>query len=124
MLTLHVKHGKTAHQVQVKRDARMLAVMQTIEHLTEVPIRQQKLICQGKVVDSNSTVEGSNLKQGSKVMLMTAGGQTQVIPPTDNSEYMCKTAKQRGESIALRCTYACAGPECCATSHQRKSCGS
>lgn len=77
-LTLHVKHGKCTHQVTVKQDTRMLEVLQIIEQLTEVPVRQQKLICQGKVLDSNSTVEGSNLKQGSKLMLMAAGGQTQV----------------------------------------------
>ena len=78
MLTLHVKHGKCLHQVVVKQDTRMAEVLQIIEQLTEVPVRQQKLICQGKLLDSNSTVEDSNLKHGSKLMLMTAGGQTQV----------------------------------------------
>ena len=78
MLNLHVKHGKCTHQVSVKQGTRILEVMQTIEQLTEVPLRQQKLICQGKVLGSNSTVESLNLKEGSKLMLMTAGGQTQV----------------------------------------------
>ena len=78
MLTLHVKHGKSSHPVTVKQDTRMSEVMQIVEQLTEVPTRQQKLICQGKVLDSNSTIESLNLRQGSKLMLMTAGGQTQV----------------------------------------------
>ncbi|KAL3143090.1 hypothetical protein ABBQ38_003364 [Trebouxia sp. C0009 RCD-2024] len=76
-LTLQVKHGKSTHQVSVEQDAKVLEVMQLIEQVTEVPIRQQKLICQGKVLDSSSTVKGSNLKTGSRLMLMTAGGQTQ-----------------------------------------------
>lgn len=86
-LTLQVKHGKSTHQVSVEQDAKVLEVMQLIEQVTEVPIRQQKLICQGKVLDSSSTVKGSNLKTGSRLMLMTAGGQTQVvqIPPAPQS---------------------------------------
>lgn len=78
-LTLQVKHAKSTHQVTVENDAKMLEVMLILEQVTDVPIRQQKLICQGKVLDSNSTVEGLNLKHGSRVMLMTAGGQTQVV---------------------------------------------
>lgn len=85
MLTLHVKHGKSSHPVTVKQDTRMSEVMQIVEQLTEVPTRQQKLICQGKVLDSNSTIESLNLRQGSKLMLMTAGGQTQVSQITSSA---------------------------------------
>ena len=78
-LSLHVKHGKSTHNETVEQDAKVLELMQLIEQITEVPIRQQKLICQGKVLDSSSTVGGSHLKNGSRLMLMTAGGQTQVV---------------------------------------------
>lgn len=91
MLTLHVKHGKSSHPVTVKQDTRMSEVMQILEQLTEVPTRQQKLICQGKGLDLNSTVESLNLRQGSKLMLMTAGGQTQVRQD-NNSDPKCATA--------------------------------
>ena len=118
MLTLHVKQGKCVHQVTVKQDAKMSEVMQTIEQVTEVPVRQRKLICQGKVLDSNSTVEALNLKQGSKLMLVTAGGQTQVrqIP------LLILSTAAIPSSLVLRraCTFA--GPRCCAKSYQGESC--
>lgn len=78
-LTLQVRYGKSTHHVSVEQNAKVLEVMQLVEQVTEVPIRQQKLICQGKVLDSSSTVEGSNLTNGSRLMLITAGGQTQVV---------------------------------------------
>lgn len=123
MLTLHVKHGKCTHQVTVKLDTRMLEVMQITEQLTQVPVQQQKLICQGKILDSNSTVEDLNLKQGSKLMLMTTGGQTQVkqIPFV----ILCTTpTPSLAASPVIRSSRTFAGPRCCAKTYQRESCSS
>lgn len=122
MLTLHVKHGRCTHQVTVKQDTKMLEVLQIVEQLTEVPVRQQKLICQGKVLDFNSTVEGVNLKQGSKLMLMTAGGQTQVTQIRLLISTTAATPSLSPGAPVNRSTRTFAGPRCCAKSYQRESC--
>ena len=88
ILTLHVKHGKCSHQVCVGEEAKLSEVMHSIEQLTDVPARNQKLICQGKVLDANSIVQALKLKDGSKLMLMTAGGQTQVSTSRPLTIYM------------------------------------
>ena len=80
MPTLQLKHGTSTYTVPVEDNARLSEAMQTIEQLTNVPFTQQKLICRGKVLDPRCTVKASKLKDGSKVMLMTSGGQTQVLP--------------------------------------------
>lgn len=79
MPTLQLKHGTFNYPVPLEDDAKLSEAMQTIEKLTNVPVSQQKLICQGKILNPRCTVKASKLKDGSKVMLMTSGGQTQVL---------------------------------------------
>ena len=80
VLTLSVKHGQATYQLTETEDAGVSMLMQKIEELTGVPVRQQKLICQGKVLDAAATLKALKVKSGSKLMLMTSGSQTQVTP--------------------------------------------
>ncbi len=84
-LTLSIKYGKSTHQIEFAEDAGVLAVMQDVEKLTGVPVRHQKLISQGKVLDAASTLKASKVKGGSKLMLMASGSQTQVLQTTTTS---------------------------------------
>ena len=80
VLTLSVKHGQSTYQLTETEDAGVSVLMQHIEELTGVPVRCQKLICQGKVLDTAATLKALKVKNGSKLMLMTSGSQTQVTP--------------------------------------------
>lgn len=80
VLTLSVKHGQSTYQLKKTEDAGVSTLMQDIEELTGVPVRHQKLICQGKVLDTAATLKALKVKNGSKLMLMTSGSQTQVTP--------------------------------------------
>jgi len=57
VLTLYVKHGPSTHQLTETEDAGVSKLMQDIEELTGVPARHQKLICQGKVLDTAATLK-------------------------------------------------------------------
>ena len=80
VLTLSVKHGQSTYQLTETEDAGVSVLMQHIEELTGVPVRCQKLICQGRVLDTAATLKALKVKNGSKLMLMTSGSQTQVTP--------------------------------------------
>lgn len=80
MLTLLVKHGKSTHQVVLDEDDTVSTLMHSVEVLSGVPIRHQKLICHGKVLNAPDTLKASKVKAGSKLLLMTSGSQTQVLP--------------------------------------------
>ena len=80
VLTLSVKHGQSIYQVTETEDAGVSMLMQHIEELTGVPVRCQKLICQGKVLDTAATLKALKVKNGSKLMLISSGSQTQVTP--------------------------------------------
>ena len=80
VLTLSVKHGQSTYQLTETEDAGVSMLMQKIEELTGVPVRHQKLICHGKVLDTAATLKALKVKNGSKLMLMTSGSQTQVTP--------------------------------------------
>jgi hypothetical protein len=84
VLTLYVKHGPSTHQLTETEDAGVSKLMQDIEELTGVPARHQKLICQGKVLDTAATLKALKVKNGSKLMLMTSGSQTQVARALSN----------------------------------------
>lgn len=80
VLTLSVKHDQSIYQLTETEDAGVSMLMQHIEELTGVPVRCQKLICQGKVLDTAATLKALKVKNRSKLMLMSSGSQTQVTP--------------------------------------------
>ena len=79
--SVSVKHGKSVCQLTVDEDTKIVTLMGDVEKLISVPVQQQKLIFQGKVLDPSSSVKNAKLKDGSKLMLMASGGQTQVLVP-------------------------------------------
>lgn len=77
-LKLTVKHGKSTYEVMVDDSDLVSGVLQRIEHLTGIPTREQKLVCQGKVLPPTSSLQASKVKSGAKLMLLAGGSQTQV----------------------------------------------
>lgn len=77
---LYVKHGKSTHDITADSSTLVSDVMQQIQQVTGVLTRDQKLVCQGKVLLPNSTLEALKVKTGSKLMLLAGGSQTQVPP--------------------------------------------
>lgn len=75
---LSIKHGKSTHEVTADSSTFVSDIMQQIEQMTGVLARDQKLVCQGKVLNPKSSIEESKLKSGSKLMLLAGGSQTQV----------------------------------------------
>ena len=81
--SVSVKHGKSLCQLTVDEDAKIMTLMGEIEKLISVPVQQQKLIFQGKVLHPSSLIKNAKLKDGCKIMLMASGGQTQVLFPAE-----------------------------------------
>ncbi|KAL0038769.1 hypothetical protein WJX79_007174 [Trebouxia sp. C0005] len=100
VLMLSVKHGQSTYQLTKSEDAGLSVLMQDIEELTGVPVRYQKLICQGKVLDTAATLKALKVKNGSKLMLMTSGSQTQgQVAVQQVIKDKAAAAKQRGEDF-------------------------
>ena len=91
-LKLTVKHGKSTYEVTVDDSDLVSGVMQRIEQLTGVPMREQKLVCQGKVLPPTSSLQASKVKSGAKLMLLAGGSQTQVagvVPAIHLCKHCC-----------------------------------
>lgn len=78
VLKLSVKHGKDTYEISAEQSSLVADIMQQIEQLTEVFVKEQKLVCQGKVLNPSSSLEASKIKSGAKLMLLAGGGQTKV----------------------------------------------
>ncbi|DBB00038.1 TPA: hypothetical protein ACH3X1_013897 [Trebouxia sp. C0004] len=99
VLTLSFKHGQSTYQLTEIEDAGVSMLMQDIEELTGVPVRHQKLICQGKVLDPAATLKALKVKNGSKLMLMTSRSQTQGQVVQQAILDKAAAAKQRAEDF-------------------------
>lgn len=78
-LKLTIKHGKASYDISADGSSLVSDLMQQIEGLTGVLIREQKLVCQGKVLSSAVSLEASKVRSGAKLMLLAGGSQTQVF---------------------------------------------
>ena len=78
-LKLTIKHGKASYDISADGSSLVSDLMQQIERLTGVLIREQKLVCQGKVLNSAASLEASKVRSGAKLMLLAGGSQTQVF---------------------------------------------
>lgn len=74
MITVSVKHGPTTHEVQVEPGAKAQVLYEALEKLTNVFVRNQKLICKGKVLVAEKPLSGQGVADGAKLMLMAGGG--------------------------------------------------
>lgn len=100
MLTLLVKHGKSIHHVVLDEDDTVSTLMHSVEVLSGVPIRHQKLICHGKVLNAPDTLKASKVKAGSKLLLMTSGSQTQgQVAAQELIKHKAAAAQQRAEDF-------------------------
>ena len=103
MLTLLVKHGKSIHHVVLDEDDTVSTLMHSVEVLSGVPIRHQKLICHGKVLNAPDTLKASKVKAGSKLLLMTSGSQTQVLPTIYHSFKLFLISKSDEHNHGVAC---------------------
>lgn len=116
LISVSVKHGKAVVQLEMESALTILNAMEEVEQQTGVPVRSQKLIQAGKVLDPKLTLEQCKVKPGAKWMLMAAAqGQTQV-------SLAAGVDPLAGAVSSMSCPPAAAGSGCSSASCPGEGC--
>ena len=116
LISVSVKHGKAVVQLEMESALTILNAMEEVEQQTGVPVRSQKLIQAGKVLDPKLTLEQCKVKPGAKWMLMAAAqGQTQV-------SLAAGVEPLAGAVSSMSCPPAAAGSGCSSASCPGEGC--
>ncbi|CAI7747871.1 unnamed protein product [Closterium sp. NIES-54] len=73
-LRLVVKHGQQTHQLMMSPGCIVKELMETLEGLTNVHSRGQKLIYKGKILTPDMSFEEAKITNNAKIMLMATAG--------------------------------------------------
>lgn len=76
-IQIKVSFGKDSFDVSISGEETVEKIMVKLEAQTGVFVRKQKLIFKGKVLSFATKIADTNLKSGSKLMLMATSGDVQ-----------------------------------------------